>query len=310
MALRACGECGQKISSDARTCPHCGKAQPKSRIGCAGVIGALILLGVIGSVLNRHSGGGGIGSGGQETSSNSKGVKPTFQKPNVPRPRYHIYRQVPKSGLISVVVTRATTDEQLKSLLWFFREKVRAHELRELGMTKRLESGGIIIVYRGEKCANEEFIDQLGPCGYGDHNDAHYQWGIHGDANQDAAYLRNKNGQETLVFDSSDNWQLPPAEQSKVEVARKLRENFAVELGLSFEQEGLDITPSVDGRTLDLDSKSFADGSRRSAFMQELLGNQKIVKQLCARGFEAVQVEELKGILAGYVGNRVSLSCR
>lgn len=310
MALRACNECGQKISSDAKTCPHCGKAQPRSRIGCAAVIGALILLGVIGSMLKQGSGGGGNGSGGQETSSKPASPTPTFEKPNIPHPRYDIYRQVPKSGLISVVVARATTDEQLKSLLWFFREKARAHELRELGMTDRLKNGGIIIVYRGEKCANEEFIDQLGPCGYGDHNDAHYQWGIHGDPGQDAAYLRNKDGQQTLVFDSSDNWQPSSAEQSKLEAARKRREDFAVKLGLSFEQEGLDVTPNVDGRTLDLDSKSFGDGPTRRAFIQELLGNRQVVRQLCARGFDAVQVEELKGILAGYVGNRVSLSCR
>ena len=310
MVLRACKECGQKISNDAKTCPNCGKPQAKGGLGCVGVVGILILVGIIGAVVNHGSGGSGGGTEGQGTSSSSKSAGPKFEKSNVPHPKYHIYRQVPKSGLISVVVARATTDEQLKSLLWFFREKVRAHELKELGMTERLENGGIIIVYRDEKCANEEFIDQLGPCGYGDHNDAHYQWGIHGDPSQDAAYLRNKNRQETAVFDSSDNWQLPPAEKSRLEAARKLREDFAVTLSLSFQQEGLDVTASVDRRTLDLDSKLFENGSARRAFIHGLLSNTKTVKQLCDRGFETIQAEELKGILAGYVGNRASLNCR
>lgn len=50
MALRPCKECGQQISSDAKTCPHCGKKVPSSTaaIGCLIVIGLFVLLPVIG----------------------------------------------------------------------------------------------------------------------------------------------------------------------------------------------------------------------------------------------------------------------
>ncbi len=57
MALRACKECGQKISSDAKSCPHCGK---KVGMGagssCLVVVGVLILLAVIPFVMKDHSG--------------------------------------------------------------------------------------------------------------------------------------------------------------------------------------------------------------------------------------------------------------
>jgi len=54
MALHACKECGQQISSDAKVCPHCGKKQGASKgMGCLGAIAGLILLGVIGSLVEH-----------------------------------------------------------------------------------------------------------------------------------------------------------------------------------------------------------------------------------------------------------------
>lgn len=51
MALRACKECKGQISSDAKVCPHCGKKQgARVSVGCLAILGALILLIVVGSL--------------------------------------------------------------------------------------------------------------------------------------------------------------------------------------------------------------------------------------------------------------------
>jgi hypothetical protein len=67
---------------------------------------------------------------------------------------------------------------------------------------------GILSIYRGEKCANEQFSDGVGPCGDGEHDDAYYQWGTFGDdpmngldPNKDEAGIRLASGDMTKVFD-------------------------------------------------------------------------------------------------------------
>lgn len=228
----------------------------------------------------------------------------------IPPPRYRMYRQDPNSGLVAMVVDTNTTEEQLKSLLWFFRQKVRSQRLRDLNVRSELEGSGIILVYRGARCAYEQFTDQLGPCGYGDHNSAFIQWGISGDAKKDTAALVGKNGEMSTVFDYSDGWQLPAEDQTKLQADREQRENFAVALLGSFENEGLDIVPSVDDMTLDLDSKSFEDGSTHRAFVRQMFSERNMIKQLCDKGFRSLKVGHLKGILEGEVGERFSLGCR
>jgi hypothetical protein len=57
MALRPCKECGREISTEARTCPHCGKKDPtgshssRAALGCL----SLILIGVFVSLLSSKS---------------------------------------------------------------------------------------------------------------------------------------------------------------------------------------------------------------------------------------------------------------
>lgn len=51
MALKACKECGGPVSSDAVTCPACGKPQKRTPIGCGGGLVLMILVAVLGSVL-------------------------------------------------------------------------------------------------------------------------------------------------------------------------------------------------------------------------------------------------------------------
>lgn len=48
MALRPCKECGQQISSSAKTCPHCGKKQGTSTgVGCLALVVLLVVLAAI-----------------------------------------------------------------------------------------------------------------------------------------------------------------------------------------------------------------------------------------------------------------------
>jgi hypothetical protein len=64
MALQPCKECGKEVSTQAPTCPHCGKADPtgansaKVQKGCLGCVGIIVVLMIIGSL-----GGGGSDSG-------------------------------------------------------------------------------------------------------------------------------------------------------------------------------------------------------------------------------------------------------
>ena len=55
MALRPCTECKREISSEAKSCPHCGKQNPTTKNysigqGCAGCLVVVIVLWVIGSL--------------------------------------------------------------------------------------------------------------------------------------------------------------------------------------------------------------------------------------------------------------------
>jgi len=47
MALKNCPECNKEVSSDAGTCPNCGKQlKPKEMSGCATVVVFIIMLAV------------------------------------------------------------------------------------------------------------------------------------------------------------------------------------------------------------------------------------------------------------------------
>jgi hypothetical protein len=126
-------------------------------------------------------------------------------------PSYYVYKMKMGEGIISVVVPPQTTDEQLKRLVWYFREKIRAGRFSEIGITKPTNTnragkldygGGIIAVYRGARCANEQFIDANGPCGYGEHDSAMYQWGIEGDPQKDSGGITTKQGDFVALFGS------------------------------------------------------------------------------------------------------------
>lgn len=141
-------------------------------------------------------------------------------QPTIPPPKFRVYRSKLDEGT-SVVVSPSTSDEQLKSLLWLFREKVRSHRFRDVGILQPTSKqwgqegylSGMIVVYRGNKCASELFSDSgLGPCGYGDHSAAEYQWGllVNGafNTNADSGEMTASDGTTETVFDYHDGWQV------------------------------------------------------------------------------------------------------
>lgn len=134
-------------------------------------------------------------------------------------PSFLVYRAKPADQMISVVVPPNTTNEQLKSLLWMFRGKARARRFKDIGLSEELGAGkgGAIEVYRGERCANEQFIYGNGPCGYGEHYSAAFQWGllVNGavDAKADEALLGTLTDGDIIFASAKDHWQLPDTQR-------------------------------------------------------------------------------------------------
>lgn len=162
-----------------------------------------------------------------ETEKKQEAVAVT--RPTIPPPTFRVYRSKLDDGT-SVIVSPDTTDEQLKSLLWLFRIKVRSHRFNDIGITqptreqwgKKGYLSGTISVYRDEKCANEYFSDYTGPCvGPGTHGNeaASYGWGdlidgvFNADADLGTVYTKDEshNRKPIVVFDDTKHWE-PPAE--------------------------------------------------------------------------------------------------
>lgn len=151
------------------------------------------------------------------TMQNEAEAQAAKEPAHIKPPAYRVYKSKTDTGT-AYIVGVSTTDEQLKNLLWFFREKVRAGAFGDIKLTKPTSKNwgqnnykaGILLVYRGEKCANEEFISDaqlekgnLGPCGDGEHDDAYYQWGFpptNKDGFFDEGAIRAKDGDTWLVF--------------------------------------------------------------------------------------------------------------
>lgn len=151
----------------------------------------------------------------------------TLNRAGVPPPSFRVYRSKIDEGT-SVVVPPNTTEAQLRSLLWLFREKVRSRRFKEIGITQPTSNqwgkqgylSGTISVYRGEKCAGEDFLDYHGPCvgpGVDSHEVAGYQWGLlvdgafNTDADSGTIYVENEFHDRKLleIFNFMDHWHVP-----------------------------------------------------------------------------------------------------
>jgi hypothetical protein len=227
-------------------------------------------------------------------------------RPEAPAPKFTIYRV--KANLpVAVVVPATSTDDELKQLLWYFRNKVKMKEFKDLGIEKATQTqwgndgylSGILEVYRGPRCAAEEFTDGAGPCGKGDHYDASYQWGLDGDPNRDVGTVRTSADLAT-VFDFHDGWKLPPQLQEKLDAREQLelgtRKQFATELQRRLTAKGFDINLRVhgegidEGRQLNLESEMFKDTNARVQFINDVLPQWK--NDLCRAGFRTVRVTQ------------------
>lgn len=217
-------------------------------------------------------------------------------RPTLPAPRFRVYKAKTDEPT-AVVVAVNTTDDQLKSLLWLFREKVRSHQFKDLGLTSKAWNGvssGMLVVYRGEKCANEEYSDSS-PCGYGEHDDAYYQWGLEGDPNKDAAYISHKDAGDTFVFDYKDGWQLSSdlkaRLESKEQADQSQRELFAKLLqdrltGMGFD---MSVQPGINPKNeLHIDADIFKDTETRVRFINQVLPRWK--PDLCKAGYRSVRL--------------------
>lgn len=128
-------------------------------------------------------------------------------RPSLPPPKFKFYRSEIDAGT-AVVVSPRTTDEQLKSLLWFFREKVRSRRFVDIGITrptsvqwgKKGYFDGMIMVYRG---------------GPDEHSAAYYQWGLwvgkDYNMDHDVGRIRAADGNEVEIFNYKDGWKVPSA---------------------------------------------------------------------------------------------------
>lgn len=74
MAMKACRECGKEVSTEAKTCPHCGVKSPVRKglgLGSKIVLG-IFALGILGAILSNSNNG--------PTSNKSTPKKPTIDK--------------------------------------------------------------------------------------------------------------------------------------------------------------------------------------------------------------------------------------
>lgn len=166
------------------------------------------------------------------------------------------------------------------------REKIRSHSYRDLGITQPTDSdsgnydSGTIDIFRGTRCAGEEFVKNLadGPCGPGTHSAAYYQWGLDRNPDKDAAELvTNQDGSAKLVFSSSDGWQLPPDLKRKVDIEAKIAKaaetQFADDLEREVRSRGYHMTifAAYDTDELVIDSAMFEQDEGRVSFLCNVL---------------------------------------
>jgi hypothetical protein len=243
-----CGSCGHQNPNDGKFCQGCGRPiggipvgqfvpsspnlvaqdSPKRKRSTLKTVGIIFLgLFVVSIVVNWITGAG-------PSSSEKQGAAPS-SRPTVDPAKFRIYRQELGFPVVAVVA-RDASDDQVKSLLWLFREKVRERRFAELGLKKPTSAksssdsydfnSGMIEVFRGEKYANEPF-SKKGPTKHP--ADAAYQWGIDRDPDKDDTVLNGANGSAIKVFDASDNWQIPEEEQQRVAAEKKSADRCTTE---------------------------------------------------------------------------------
>lgn len=333
-----CQNCGSVSNQGARFCQSCGKQQalpqkPSSPIPSRVVqprqkskskvlwwlIGGIVLMAIVIVLLDKSSRDSNTEDATLKTepsTTTESGQSAQSIPPQIAPPTYRLY----KSGTnqqTTYVVPLGTSDEQLKSLLWLFRVKVRTGDFKAIGITQPTTkqwgqhgyTSGMLVIYRGAKCANEGYISdaeleegKLGACGYGDHDDAYYHWGVHGDPYKDEAAIATENGEYAQVFDYKDNWHEPSEGFQTVSETTKEawkakqqewepRQRFAVAMANKLNEQGIAIdvsTNETDPNEIDFNSKLFKDSVFQDSFFAKILPG--IRPNLCNAGFHSIRV--------------------
>lgn len=327
-----CSSCGSQTSLDAQFCSSCGtrmiqqvainqrpvqprRAPTSARSGLFALktigwfLAVVVVLGAIRGYQLDHS-----PSQDTPTAVPQPAITPipTATLPKIPPPKFRLYKFKLNQPLAYIVPVN-TTDEQLKSLLWLFREKIREGGFSKIGISQPLSKqwgqygyqSGMLLVYRGDKCANETYISDedlakgnLGPCGYGEHDDAYYQWGLDADPKKDAAALV-MNGSPIQVFDYKDNWRASSETIQKVDQKVKdqwnqeytPRQQFAVAMTNELNKEGIAINASANAtnpKQLNFQSTLFKNNSFRQSFFTK--GVLPVRTNLCNAGFQSIRM--------------------
>ena len=136
MALKPCRECGKEVSTEAKVCPHCGVAKPvpptpMTPAQHAGVFGCLILV-LLGVGYCFYSAAS--TDFDSLNRAQSQRIEPTAPASPAP-PQQQAAASVPFKVIgkeemsVSIVVPKATTDEQLVALVNRFRSAREAGTL-------------------------------------------------------------------------------------------------------------------------------------------------------------------------------------
>ncbi len=334
-----CQNCGSLVGDNVRFCQSCGKSQtpvpspvvPSSNVAQVPrqyappkkqskilwlVVGGIVLLvaivGIIGKSPTDNSTSATQQSSAPNATPQPEGDEHKQQEHVIVKPpTYRVYKSTPEAAT-AYLVPVSTTDEELRNLLWFFRKKVRTGRFSDMGITKPTTikwgnhnySEGMLLVYRGAKCANESFVSEaelekggLGACGYGEHYDAYYQWGIDNDPAKDSGAIGS-----TEIFNSQDDWH--PSSEVSLEVDNKVKETwgarqqeweprqrFAVQLSNEFLRKGIAVDVSANSeepKELDFRSKLFSNATFFKTFTDTSVP--KMRPDLCKAGFQNIRI--------------------
>jgi hypothetical protein len=202
-----------------------------------------------------------------------------------------------------LVVPENTTDDQLKSLLWFLRIQVREGNFKALGLhptatifDKPGYSSGILNIYRGSRCAGEMYvISGPDPCGASIHKSASYHWGEGGDPRADGGdYIPQSGGADVLLFTADDGWQTdaeartdPDGSKQKAAAARFKYPNAE---NAKMVKQGSDVRVYVDQLDTELGIVSYqltTDAAQKTFLSQFLTLEQD---HLCPLGFTSIKL--------------------
>lgn len=206
-----------------------------------------------------------------------------------------------------LVVDGKTTDNQLRSLLWYLRVqraqkqlyKALFAEIRTTTPIIRDPEGGILTIYKSKRCVGEDLLGGAHrPCGVGGHFAASYIWST----SAEGGALTPSQTQTVDMFSSDDHWHLPADLQAEVDRQASQRQEAlaksAMLLNKRLDYLGGRYTAGIGpDATLVIRSEQLAHGIDRDRFMQVVYPSWK--KDLCDAGFQTIRLRPDSLIASG-----------